>query len=99
MLGCKGPQQSHNLGEPQAPDRRNCSSAEWSSGLHESRCPQGLPAGTPDRGEHQVTGLKHTQRLIQIQENALWSQNVTGCLPDEDGPHHRKVPRSHQYPR
>ena len=32
--------------------------------------------------------IKHPQRPIQIQENALWSQNVTGCLPDEDGPYH-----------
>ena len=40
----------------------------------------------------------NSQRLIQIQENALWSQNVTGCLPDEDGPHHGKVPRSHKHP-
>ena len=47
----------------------------------------------------QATGHKHTQRPIQIQENALWSQNVTGCLPDEDGPHHGKVPWSYQYPR
>ena len=29
----------------------------------------------------------------------LWSQNVTGCLPDENGPCHRKVPRSHQHSR
>ena len=49
MLRCEGPQQSQNLGEPQAPDSGgNCSSAGWSSGLHEGRCPQGLPAGTPD---------------------------------------------------
>ena len=77
---------------------RNCTSAGWSSGLHEGRRPQGLPAGTFDRGEQQVTGHKHSQRPIQVQENALWSQNVTGCLPDEDGPHHGKVPRSHKHP-
>ena len=73
-------------------------SAGWSSGLHKGRCPQGLPAGTSDQGEQQVTGNKHSQRPIQVQENALWSQNVTGCLPDEDGPHHGKVPRSHKHP-
>ena len=50
------------------------------------------------RGEQQVTGHKHPQRPIQIQENALWSLNVTGCLPDEDGPYHGEVPWSHQYP-
>ena len=99
ILRCKGPQQGHHPGEPQAPDSgRNCTLASWSSGLHEGRCPQGLPAGTPDRGEQQATGHKHTQRLIQIQENALWSQNVTGCLQDEDGPYHGEVPWSHQYP-
>ena len=32
------------------------------------------------------------QRQIQVQANALWSQDVTGCLPDEDGPHHGAVP-------
>ena len=49
MLRCEGPQQGHHLGEPQAPDSgRNCTSAGWSSGLHKGRCPQGLPAGTPD---------------------------------------------------
>ena len=65
MLGCKGPQQSHHPGEPQAPDSGGiCLSAGWSSGLYEGRCPQGLPAGTPDQGEQQATGHKHTQRLI-----------------------------------
>ena len=46
-----------------------------------------------------LRGHKHPQRLIQIQENALWSQNVTGCLPDEDGPHHGQVPWSHKHSR
>ena len=46
-----------------------------------------------------LTGHKHPQRLLQIQEIALWSQNVTGCLPDEDGPYHGEVPWSHQYPQ
>ena len=65
-------------GEPQAPDSgRNCTSAGWSRGLHKGRCPQGLPAGTSDRGEQQVTGDKHSQGPLQVQENALWSQNVT----------------------
>ena len=96
MSGCKGPQQSHYSGEPQAPDSgRTCSSAGWSSGLHKGRCPQGLLAGTPDQGEQQATGHQHPQRLIQIQENALWSQNVTGCLPDENGSYHGEVPWSH----
>ena len=91
MLGCEGPQQSHNPGEPQVPDSGGIySSAGWSSGLHEGRFPQGLPAGTPDQGEQQAIGHKHSQRPIQIQENALWSQNVTECLPDENGPHHGK---------
>ena len=36
---------------------------------------------------------------FKVQENALWSKNVTGCLPDEDGPHHGKVPRSDKHPR
>ena len=40
MLRYEGPQQSHHPGEPQAPDSgRNCTSAGWSSGLHEGRCP------------------------------------------------------------
>ena len=30
---------------------------------------------------------------------ALWSQNVTGRLPDEDGPHHGMVPWSHKHPQ
>ena len=51
-----------------------------------------------DRGEQQVAGNKHSQRQVQVQENALWSQNVTGCLPDEDGPHHGKVLRSDKHP-
>ena len=100
MLRCEVPQQGHHLGEPQAPDSGgNCTSTGWSHGLHKGRCPQGLPAGTSDRGEQQVTGDKHSQGLLQVQENALWSQNVTGCLPDEDGPHHGKVPRSDKHPR
>ena len=56
-----------------------------------------LPAGTPHQGEQQATGHQHPQRLIQIQENALWSQNATGCLPNENGPYHGKVLRSHQH--
>ena len=89
MPRCKGPQQSHHQGEPQAPDSEgNCTSAGWSRGLHKGRCPQGLSTGTSDRGKQQVTGNKHPQRQVQVQENALCSQNVTGCLPDEDGPHH-----------
>ena len=100
MPRCEGPQQSHHQGEPQAPDSGgNCTSAGWSRGLHKGRRPQGLPAGTSDRGEQQVTGNKHSQRQVQVQENALQSQNVTGCLPDEDGPHHGKVPRSDKHPR
>ena len=100
MLRCEGPQQGHHLGEPQAPDSGgNCTSAGWSHGLHKGRCPQGLPAGTSDRGEQQVTGNKHSQRQVQVQENALCSQDVTGCLPDEDGPHHGKVPRSDKHPQ
>ena len=99
MSRCEGPQQSHHLGEPQAPDSgRNYTSAGWNRGLHKGRCPQGLPAGTFDRGEQQVTSHKHSQGPLQVEENALLSQNVTGCLPGEDGPHHGKVPRSHQYP-
>ena len=35
----------------------------------------------------------------RIQANALWSQDVTGCLPDEDGPHHGAVPWSDKHPR
>ena len=46
-----------------------------------------------------VSYKNNTQKPLQIQENALWSQNVTGCLPDEDGPYHGEVPWSHQYPR
>ena len=99
MLRCEGPQQGHHPGEPQTPDSgRNCTSAGWSRGLHKGRCPQGLPAGTSDRVEQQVTGDKHSQGPLQVQENALWSQKARGCLPDEDGPHHEKVPRSDQYP-
>ena len=100
MPGCKGPQQSHHQGEPQAPDSGgNCTSAGWSRGLHKGRRPQGLSTGTSDQGEQQVTGNKHSQRQVQVQENALWSQNVTGCLPDEDGPHHGEVPGSDKHPR
>ena len=46
-----------------------------------------------------VTGNKHSQRQVQVQANALRSQNVAGCLPDEDGPHHGAVPWSHKYPQ
>ena len=49
MPGCKGPQQSHHQGEPQAPDSGgNRTSAGWSCGLHKGRRPQGLPTGTSD---------------------------------------------------
>ena len=61
--------------------------------------PQGLSTGTSDQGEQQVTGNKQSQRQVQVQEDALRSQNVTGCLPDEDGPHHGEVPRSDKHPR
>ena len=91
---------SHHQGEPQAPDSgRNCTSAGWSRGLHKGRRPQGLSTGTSDRGKQQVTGNKHSQRQVQVQANALWSQDVTGCLPDEDGPHHGTVPWSHKHPQ
>ena len=43
--------------------------------------------------------IKHSQRQVQVQANALWSQDVTGCLPDEDGPRHGTVPWSHKHPR
>ena len=76
----------------------NCSSAGWSRGLHKGRRPQGLSTGTSDRGKQQVTGNKHSQRQVQVQANALWSQNVTGCLPNENGPHHGTVPWSHKHP-
>ena len=100
MLRCEGPQQGHHQGEPQAPDSgRNCTSAGWSSGLHKGRCSQGLPTGTFDWEAASYWSYKHSQRLLQVQENALLSQNVTGCLPDEDGPHHGKVPRSDKHPR
>ena len=60
MLGCEGHQQSHYLGEPQAPDSGgNCSSAGCSSGLHEGRCPQGLSTGTPHQGKQQATGYHY----------------------------------------
>ena len=77
----------------------NCTSAGWSRGLHKGRCPLGLSTGTSDRGKQQVTGNKHSQRQVQVQENALRSQDVTGCLPNEDGPHHGEVPRSDKHPR
>ena len=47
-LELEGPQQSHYLGESQAPNcGGNRSSAGLGSGLHEGRCPQGLSKGTP----------------------------------------------------
>ena len=80
MLRCEGPQQSHHLGEPQAPDSgENCSSAGWSSGLHEGRCPQGLPAATSDPEEQKVTGHKHSQgqyRFKRMPFGAKMSQDV-----------------------
>ena len=39
-----------------------------------------------------------SQKQIQIQENVLWSQNVPGCLPDENGSYHGEMQRSHQHP-
>ena len=78
---------------------RTTSPRQWKK-LHISWLePQGLPAGTSDLGEQQVTGDKHSQGPLQVQENALWSQDVTGCLPDEDGPHHGKVPSSDKHSR
>ena len=29
--------------------------------------------------------------------DAIWSQNVLGCVSDENGPHHGKVPRSDKH--
>ena len=43
--------------------------------------------------------IKHSQGKVPIQEDALWSQNVTGHVPDEYGHHHGKVPRCDQHPR
>ena len=48
----------------------------------------------PDRRKLQVAHDQHTQGKIQIQENALWSQNVTRCVPDENGHHHGEVPQA-----
>ena len=100
MPGCKGPQQSHYQREPQAPDSEgNCSSAGWSSGLHKGRCPQGLSTGTPHQGKQLVTGYQNPQRQVQVQADDIWIQNVPGCLPDEDGPHHGETPRSDKHPQ
>ena len=99
MPGCKGPQQSHYSGESQALDSGgNWSSAGWNSGLHKGRCPQGLSTGSPHRSKQQTTGHQYPQRQIQIQKNAVWSQNVQGCLPDDVGPHHGEMPRSNKHP-
>ena len=73
-------------GKPQAPDSGgNCSPAGWSDCIHKGRCPEGLSTGTPDRRELQAAHDQHTQGKVQIQEDALWSQNVTGHVPDENG--------------
>ena len=99
IIGCEGPQQSHYLGESQAPDSGgNFSSAGWSSGLHEDRCPQGLSSGTPHQSMQQATGHQYPQRHIQIQKNAIWSQNVPRHFPDENGPHHGEMSRSDKHP-
>ena len=79
MLRCKGPQQGHHPGEPQAPDSGgNCTSAGWSHGLHKGRCPQGPPTGTSDQGEQQVTGNKHKgrYRFKRMPFGAKMSQDV-----------------------
>ena len=34
-----------------------------------------------------------TQRKVLVQDDAIWDQDVTGCLPDEDGPHHGEMSR------
>ena len=78
MPGCKGPQQSHYLGEPQAPDSvGNCTSAGLSSGLHEGRCPQGLSTGTPHQGKQLVINThKGRYRFKQMPFGAKMSQDV-----------------------
>ena len=68
-----------------------------SGGLHKSRCPEGFPSSPPHRGKQQITGDQHPQGQVPVQENAIWSQDVTGCVSDEDGPHHGKMPRSHKH--
>ena len=98
MSGQEEPQQSHYLAESQAPDcGGNCSAAGWGSGLYKGRCPQCLSTGTPHQGKQQAVGYQHSQRKVQIQVDAIWSQNVPGCVSDEDGPHHGKVPRSDKH--
>ena len=39
--------------------------------------------------------FQHPQRKIQIFKDALWTQDVPGCFPDEDGQYYRKVSRHH----
>ena len=34
---------------------------------------------------------------VPLQENAIWSQDVPGCVSNEDGPHHGEMPRSHKH--
>ena len=75
----------------------NCPSTGWSGCLHESRCLEGLPSGTPHRGKQQATGDQHSHGQVPLQENAIWSQDVTGCVSDEDGSHHGEIPRSHKH--
>ena len=41
----------------------------------------------------------NTQGKVPIQEDALWSQDVTGRVPDENGRYHGEVPRCDQHPR
>ena len=57
---------------------------------------QGFSTGTPHRSKQQTTSNQQTQGKVTVQVDAIWSQNVPGCLTDEDGPHHGKVPRSNQ---
>ena len=73
MPGCEGSQQSYYPGEPQASDSGgNCSSADWSSGLHEGRCPQGLSTGTLHQSKQQAAGHQYQQRQVQVQADAIW---------------------------
>ena len=44
-----------------------------------------------------TTGGQHSQGQVQIQAHAIWSQNLRGHVPDEDGPHHEEVPGSHKH--
>ena len=100
MPGCEGPQQSHHQGEPASPRQWKKLHISWLEPWSSQRQMPSRPfSGTSDQGKQQVTGNKHSQRQVQVQANALWSQDVTGCLPDEDGPHHGVVPRSDKHPQ